>query len=137
MSNQLKFIAGLLIALMTWDVLTTYYGIISFFSPTNGEVIEKIKSANMFVHITAMLCALGVMAIIMLHKSLWGSGQTIKRGVLIVAMLYDFLTAWNGTAQATNFEQGNAPQFLTITLIALLCTASPILFTHLGEITAE
>lgn len=128
-----KFVVGVLVCLIAWDVLTTYYGTLSIFTPrTNGEVFRRLAAADGVVHLVSIIFAVGLITFVLSYRHIFQANNWITKGILVVAFLYDFATSIYGTASALPISATpTIPQIGIIVLLSLMATAAPLLINHL------
>lgn len=127
-------IVGILVGLIAWDVVTTYYGTLSIFYSGHEEgVIARIIDSEGFAHIVSLIFAIALIAFILSHRIIFDAENKITIGILLVAFVYDFATSFYGTGEAVNMAYDNIPQMFIIILLAVMTTASPLLITHVVD----
>ena len=126
-------ILSILIGLVLWDIATTYYGTLSIFSDRGDGIIERIQASPGFVHIVSIVFAVALISFVLAYRIILNARNKITVGVLGVAFMYDFATSFYGTAEAAQLKQGNIPQLLIVLLLSIMCTAAPLLISHIFE----
>lgn len=134
----MKAVVGVLIVLIAWDVITTYYGTLSVFAGSSADVGSKLTSTPGTVHIVAIIFAIALITFILSYKHILRANNTITKGTLIVAFVYDFATSIYGTASALGVVGGGAiestlPQWAIILLLAIMATSAPLLIHQVLE----
>lgn len=128
-----------LIGLIGWDIMTTYYGTLSIFSEGQTGVFNRIFSTDFFIHLVSLVFAIGLIVFILAYRIILNSENKITFAILVVAFLYDFGTSFYGTSQAVGLDSGdgNPFQYAIIFLLAIMCTASPLLIGQIYDDSAE
>lgn len=129
-----KVVVGILIGLIAWDVVTTYYGTLAVFSDTSGPVLDRIAHTKPMVHIVSAIFAIAVMVFVLSYRHIFRSHNLITKGVLVGGFIYDFATSIYGTAVALEVNRNpTPPQIAIILLLAIMATASPLLINQVLE----
>lgn len=124
-----KFVLAVLIALTSWDVVTTYYGAISVFVGFSTDVGSNLASATIAQHVTSLLIAITLITIVLCYKIILQNKNIITTSILYTGFAIDFLTSLYGTASATISlgAQGEILQWGLVIFLSIASTAGPIL----------
>lgn len=136
--SVMKVVIGVLILLIGWDVVTTYYGTLSIFVGTSANVSSKLSGTSLTVHVVAIIFAIALITFILSYKHILRANNAITKGTLFVAFIYDFGTSIFGTASALGVigsrTNGSTPaQWAIIFLLAIMATSAPLLIHQVLE----
>lgn len=134
-----KFVLAVLIALTSWDVVTTYYGAVSVFVGFNTDVGANLGAATPAQHLTALLIAITLITIVLCYKIILRNKNSITTSILYVGFVIDFLTSLYGTASATisTVGEGAILQWGLVIFLSIASTAGPILIHQVLEGTGS
>jgi len=95
---------SILIVLIGWDVLTTYYGTLSILLQGSGmqlaaNVMDRLGQGDVFMHLISLVFAIGLIVFILAYRIILNAQNKITLGILGVGFLYDFGTSFYGTLQ--------------------------------------
>lgn len=129
---------SVLIVLIGWDVLTTYYGTLTIFIQGSGvnpqkEVIARVLQGDTFIHLVSLIFAIGLIVFILAYRIILNSQNKITMGILGIGFLYDFGTSFYGTLQAAKQFDPTFPVVAIVTLVAAICTSAPLLIGQIIE----
>jgi len=129
---------SILIVLIGWDVLTTYYGTLSILLQGSGmqlaaNVMDRLGQGDVFMHLISLVFAIGLIVFILAYRIILNAQNKITLGILGVGFLYDFGTSFYGTLQAGRQFEPTLPVLAIIGLFALICTSAPLLIGHIYE----
>lgn len=127
-----KIVVGVILVLLAWDFFTTYFGTVSIFNAGDG-VADTLAKNDIFVHLGALIFALGLDVFIVSYKIILRADNNITKGTLFVAFIYDFATSAYGTAQAMGGGADSVAQLAIVILFALMTTGAPLLITQVME----
>jgi len=118
--NITKVVISVLVVLIAWDIVTTYYGTVSIFSGSSSDVGSKLASVPAVVHIVAGIFSVGLITFILSYKHILRANNNITKGTLFVAFIYDFGTSIYG-------------KWAIILLLAIMATSAPLLIHQVLE----
>ena len=137
--DVMKFVIGVLVVLIGWDVVTTYYGTISLFAGSSPDVFTKLTSVPGVIHVIGIIFAVALITFVLSYKHILRANNTITKGTLFIAFIYDFGTSIYGTASAAGVNSNTTAgdniiaQWAIILLLAIMATGAPLLIHQVME----
>jgi hypothetical protein len=135
--NITKMIVGVLIVLIGWDVITTYFGTVAIFAGQGDGVLKTMANAGGTIHVVAIVFAVSIITFILCYKHILRGNIWFVKGILFVIFIYDFCTSIYGTASALGVSgfgySGTLPQWAIIFILAVMATGAPLVIHQVLE----
>lgn len=132
-----KFVIGIMILLIGWDTVTTYFGTVSIFTNEGDGFFSRLLNAELMVHIMAFIFSISIVTFILCYKHILRGDIVYIKGVLLVVFLYDFATSIYGTATAVGVfgyrGNGTFAEWAIILMLSVMATGAPLVIHQILE----